>query len=263
MTYIITGASDGIGAAAARELHRRAKDLVIVGRNQDKTRAVAEEVGARWHACNFESLGNVYRLADELSDLPHIEGLANNAGGIYDGPLRTADGYERTWQINVVAPFLLTSLLRDKLQDANVVQTASVANFLFSQFDPADPNTFERFTQERAYGNAKLGAILMTRFFHAHGLRAVSFHPGMLATNFANSSNGLFNKLYSSSVKRFLGSAEEGGANLAYFLTTQNFTPGEYYNNKRRPGLQRPLAKNMSVAHRVFDELARELNVEW
>ncbi|HJG43763.1 SDR family NAD(P)-dependent oxidoreductase [Corynebacterium phoceense] len=276
-TIVITGASDGIGAAAARKLQRMndKHTLVIVGRNPEKTRAVANEIGARYHLADFESLGQVRRLAEELQDLGHIDALANNAGGVFDGPFRTADGFERTWQVNVVAPFLLTSLLREQLtadpelgkEAATVVQTASVANMLMSNFDAADPNTFQNFSRERAYGNAKLGDILLTRYLAAHGLNSVAFHPGVLATNFAQTGTGAVQKIYASRLAhRFLGKPSSGGDNLAFFLLGTpgvHFEPGEYYNDKRRPGLQRPIAKKLSVARRLFDDLGRRLNVEW
>ena len=269
-TIVITGASDGIGAAAARTLRaRRPQDtLVLVGRNPDKTRAVAESVGASYHVADFESLGQVRRLADELGELDEIHALGNNAGGIFDGPFTTADGFERTWQVNVVAPFLLTSLLRDKLceTDATIVQTASVANLLMSDFDPGDPNTFQKFTAERAYGNAKLGDILLTNYLHDHGMTSVAFHPGVLATNFARTSHSRTRKFYSSALSKSFGRAEEGGDNLAYFLTgTQgiHFESGEYYNSKRKPGLRRPMAKKLAVARRVFDDLGEQLGVSW
>ena len=276
-TIVITGASDGIGAAAARKLQRMndKHTLVIVGRNPEKTRAVANEIGARYHLADFESLGQVRRLAEELQDLGHIDALANNAGGVFDGPFRTADGFERTWQVNVVAPFLLTSLLREQLtadpelgkEAATVVQTASVANMLMSNFDAADPNTFQNFSRERAYGNAKLGDILLTRYLAAHGLNSVAFHPGVLATNFAQTGTGAVHKIYASKLAhRFFGKPSSGGDNLAFFLLGTpgiHFEPGEYYNDKRRPGLQRPIAKKLSVARRLFDDLGRRLNVEW
>lgn len=260
-----------MGAAAARILHqRRPQDsLVLVGRNPEKTQAVAEEVGAAFHVANYESLGQVRRLAEELSQYPQIDALGNNAGGMFDGPFTTADGFERTWQINVVAPFLLSSLLRDTLRasDATVVQTASLANVLYSAFDPGDPNTFEKFTAERAYGNAKLGDILLTRYLDSHGLTSVAFHPGVLNTGFGQNSTSRTSKLYSTTAaKHFLGKADKGGENLAYFLSGTpgiHFNSGEYYNNKRKPGLQRPIAKKLSVARRVFDDLGRQLNVEW
>lgn len=270
-TIVITGASSGVGAAAARILHqRRPQDsLVLVGRNPEKTQAVAEEIGASFHVANYESLGQVRTLAEELSQYPQIDALGNNAGGMFDGPFATADGFERTWQINVVAPFLLTSLLRDTLRasDATVVQTASLANVLYSSFDPGDPNTFEKFSAERAYGNAKLGDILLTRYLDAHGLTSVAFHPGVLNTGFGQNSTSRTSKLYSTTAaKHFLGKADKGGENLAYFLSGTpgiHFKSGEYYNNKRKPGLQRPIAKKLSVARRVFDDLGRQLNVEW
>ena len=269
-TIVITGASGGIGASAARILHqRRPQDtLVLVGRNPEKIQAVADEVGANYHVADFESLGQVRRLAEELGRYDRIDAMANNAGGIFDGPFATADGFERTWQVNVVAPFLLTSLLRDTLRDsdATVVQTSSVANMLMSSFDPGDPNTFEKFTAERAYGNAKLGDILLTRYLDSHGLTAVAFHPGVLKTGFGTTSTSATSKLYASVVGKRFGKAEEGGENLAFFLTGTpgiHFESGEYYNNKRKPGLRRPIAKKLSVARRIFDDLGRQLDVEW
>ncbi|MDN6246448.1 MAG: SDR family NAD(P)-dependent oxidoreductase, partial [Corynebacterium casei] len=116
-TNVITGASDGIGAAAARLLHAtRPEDrLVIVGRNPEKTRAVARELGVPFHTADFAELDQVRELATELQKLGPIDGLANNAGGLFDTAVRTVDGYERTWQVNVVAAFLVTGLLIDQL----------------------------------------------------------------------------------------------------------------------------------------------------
>ena len=269
-TIVITGASDGIGAAAAHTLHknRPGDRLIIVGRNPDKTRSVASAIGAEYFTADFASLAEVRALADELSQLEHIHALANNAGGIFDGPVTTADGFELTWQINVVAPFLLTSLLQDKLRadDATVVQTASVAHLLMSYFRPEDPNTFRNFSSSRAYGNAKLGDMLLTRYLDLHGLTAVSFHPGALATSFAQTSSGVISRVYSSVVAKALGAPSVGGDNLAYYLAGTpglHFESGEYYNAKRRPGRQRPIAKNLVVARRIFDDMADKLGVSW
>ncbi|MDO5033058.1 SDR family NAD(P)-dependent oxidoreductase [Corynebacterium sp.] len=269
-TIVITGASDGIGAAAARILRRTHENdaLVLVGRDPAKTQRVAREVGATFHLADFESLGQVRKLATELNQYEHIHALGNNAGGIFDGPFATADGFERTWQVNVVAPFLLTSLVQEKLRASNatVVNTASVAQWLLSSFDPSDPNTFQKFSAERAYGNAKLGDILLTRYIDAHGINSVAFHPGVLRTSFGSTSTSMTSKLYAGALSRLFGSPDEGGENLAYFLTGTpgvDFESGEYYSRKGKIGRQRPMARKVSLARRIFDDLGQQLNVEW
>jgi NAD(P)-dependent dehydrogenase (short-subunit alcohol dehydrogenase family) len=94
-TYVITGASDGVGAAAARLLHTTRPDdrVVVVGRNLEKTRAVGRELGTDYFTADFSDLDQVRALAEELSQLGPIRGFANNAGGLFDTAVRTVDGY--------------------------------------------------------------------------------------------------------------------------------------------------------------------------
>ncbi|MGV0325621.1 SDR family NAD(P)-dependent oxidoreductase [Corynebacterium confusum] len=264
-TFVITGASDGVGAAAVRLIHRtRPNDrIVVVGRNPEKTARVADDIGSPHLVADFESLREVRELAEKLAEFGPLAGLANNAGGIFDGPLTTADGFERTWQVNVVAPFLLTSLLREQLGSAPVVQTASIANVLLAKFDPEDPNTFHGFSSERAYGNAKLGTILLTHYLHEQGLNSVAFHPGVLATNFSRTSNARLSKAYTGRLGRRFGSAEDGARNLAFYLTGTagiHFTPGEYYNNHQRPGRQKKVSDAEISA--LFNALGQRLHLD-
>ncbi len=193
-TIVITGASDGIGAVAARELAAAGHHVVMVGRSPEKTHAVARAAGiADVHLADFTRLDEVRRLADEVRErYPRIDVLANNAGGIFTGPTRTDDGFEKTFQVNHLAPFLLTHHLIDRLLDSRalVVNTASIAARMFSALDLDDLNTWTRFTPNRAYGNAKLAGILfargLTTHYAARGLTAISFHPGVVATSFAS-----------------------------------------------------------------------------
>lgn len=273
-TIVITGASDGIGAAAARLIRatRPDTDLVLVGRNPAKTKAVATEVGAPFHVADFSRLDEVRGLAAELLTLPRIDVLGNNAGGIFDGPTRTADGFELTWQVNYLAPYLLTNLLRETLLDsrAAVVGTSSVASVLFSRFDPADPETVDNFSPNRAYGNAKLATNWFARAlhdrFHEQGLSAVSFHPGVIATNFGAESSGILHHAYDLAGDRLFTPAEQGGVNLAYFLTGVpgiHWRSGKYHNGRRRPGLQRRAARDRDLADSVFTGTADVLGVQW
>jgi NAD(P)-dependent dehydrogenase (short-subunit alcohol dehydrogenase family) len=106
---VITGASDGIGAAAARSLAQAGHQVVLAGRSPGKTNRVAAELEADSHVADFADLGAVRALAAALqAKYPRIDVLANNAGGVSSARSRqvTGDGHERTFQVNYLAPFL-------------------------------------------------------------------------------------------------------------------------------------------------------------
>lgn len=187
-TIIITGASDGIGAAAAEQIAGRGHQLVLVGRSPEKTAAIAEKVGAEHHVADFAELSQVRRLAQTLLDEhDRIDVLANNAGGLFDGPTRTVDGFEQSFQVNHLAPFLLTHQLLGRLLDseAKVINTASIAARLFGDIDINDLNTWGKFTPNRAYGNAKLANIIAARQLHQRSMTVACprwpFIPGSSA----------------------------------------------------------------------------------
>src|SRR3954447_11972948 len=129
-TIVITGASAGVGAAAARQLADLGADVVVVGRSPDKTAAVARSIGTEPLVADFARLSDVRRLAEQLLErCPKIDVLANNAGGIFPRRTVTEDGHELTFQVNHLAPFLLTALLRDRLVEtggSRVITTSSV-----------------------------------------------------------------------------------------------------------------------------------------
>ncbi|MEJ6488960.1 SDR family NAD(P)-dependent oxidoreductase [Leucobacter sp. USCH14] len=261
-TIIITGASDGIGAAAARQLHGRGHHVVIVGRSAEKTRAVADELGAPHYSADFADLGQVRALAAALiADYPRIDVLANNAGGIMGERVVTADGYEKTFQVNHLAPFLLTTLLMPALiaGRATVIQTASLAARAFSRFDITDLQNAKQYAPQRAYGNGKLANILFTaelqRRYGEHGISAVAFHPGVVASSFASDTTHLMRLVYHSPLKRlFTISAEKGADQLVWLAEGTpgaTFEPGAYYESR---------AIATKVSPEVHDpELARDL----
>lgn len=260
-TIIITGASDGIGAAAARALAQRGHRVVVVGRNPARTAAVAGEIGAPHHLADFASLADVRRLARELRErYPVIDVLANNAGGIMGERAVTTDGFEKTFQVNHLAPFLLTRELLPQLLAgrARVIQTASAAARHFSRFDIDDLQNADGYTPRRAYGNGKLENILFTeelqRRHGADGLTAVSFHPGVVGTSFAADSPGILRSLYHGPLAKLFTISPERGADQLIWLSDAEddaFVPGAYYESRR-------IATR--VAPQVGDErLAREL----
>lgn len=93
-TIIVTGASDGIGAAAARQLKAKGHHVVLVGRSRDKTETVARDLRAPFHVVDYTKLSDVNRLAAELMQYERIDVLANNAGGIMGDRQVTEDGFE-------------------------------------------------------------------------------------------------------------------------------------------------------------------------
>ena len=167
---VITGASDGIGAAAARALSARGHRIVLVGRSREKTQRIAQELEQEFHVADFAELEQVRALAHLLLERhPRIDVLANNAGGVFGRNRQlTIDGHEVTFQVNYLAPFLLTSLLMERLIEsrASVINTSSVANRAYGRIDLANLNGQKRYSPVTAYGNAKLAQILFTRELH-------------------------------------------------------------------------------------------------
>ena len=243
-TIVITGASDGIGAAAAHALRRMGHRVVIVGRDPEKTAAVARELDCPFHTADYADLSQVVRLARELRRYERIDALANNAGGAQRAQTLTADGFERTFQINLLAPFLLTRLLLDKLlaDRATVIQTSSIAANLFgADLNVNDPQSARDYSPFRAYGRAKLEDILFTRELHrrygARGLAAVAFEPGVVRTNFAAESTPFVRFCYHSPLKYlFTISPSKSAARLVRLAAGTpgtDFVPGEIYSDRK------------------------------
>jgi NAD(P)-dependent dehydrogenase (short-subunit alcohol dehydrogenase family) len=237
---VITGASDGIGAAAARRLSRSGEHVVVVGRSVTKTLAVAAELGADSYVTDFAELHQVRQLAAALLErYPRIDMLANNAGGIMGQRRSTVDGHELTFQVNHLAPFLLTSLLLDRLVEsgARIVNTSSAANRFFGHLDIDDLDAEIRYAASKAYGDAKLANILFTKELdRRHGKRGIStaaFHPGNVATNFSSESDHAMRLVYQTPLRHLvLISADKGADTLVWLANARpgvDWTSGEFY----------------------------------
>jgi NAD(P)-dependent dehydrogenase (short-subunit alcohol dehydrogenase family) len=263
---VITGASDGIGAAAARQLHRAGHHVVVVGRSPSRTADVARELGAEHFLADFTRLDDVRRLAAELgAAYPRIDVLANNAGGVFGDPTKTVDGFEKTFQINHLAPFLLTTTLLDTLvaSGASVIQTSSVGARLAPALDLDDLDMDNRFDAVRAYGAAKLENILFTvelhRRYHAQGISAAAFHPGNVATSFGkDTTSRLMRFITTNTVSRsvFLTTPEKGGARLVRLAEGTpgvDWESGTYDEKGRQARHVNPQARDADLARRLWD----------
>ncbi|KAD3633021.1 SDR family NAD(P)-dependent oxidoreductase [Arthrobacter yangruifuii] len=234
-TIVITGASDGIGAAAARQLTENGHHVVVVGRSPEKTAAVAKDTGGQYFLADFADLGSVRTLASELLQrYPRIDVLANNAGAIFGNERRqTGDGHEMTFQVNYLAPFLLTQLLTDRLIESKgtVINTSSLANRLFGNVDLDDLENENGYNPSKAYGNAKLEQILFTeefdRRYRSHGATSTAFHPGVIGSSFSSAEGSAMRAVYQSPLlRRLLPTPEKGARTLVYLAEG---TPGTDY----------------------------------
>jgi NAD(P)-dependent dehydrogenase (short-subunit alcohol dehydrogenase family) len=265
---VITGASDGIGAAAARLLKAQGAHVVIVGRSPQKTEKMASELNVPLYLADFAKLDDVRKLAGQLKrDFPRIDVLANNAGGIMGNKrMLTVDGHEMTIQVNYLAPFLLTNLLLDTLiaSKATVIATSSIAHEGAGKLNLDDIDINHGYTRQSAYGKAKLMDILFTkelhRRYHTQGIAAAAFHPGVTRTSFTYEfGGGYWSIVYQTFIKNFLLSPAKGADTLVWLATSEpgkDWQSGEYYQNRKinEPSEQ---AQDAKLAHNLWELSAK------
>ncbi len=205
-TVVITGATRGVGEAAAIALAKLGAHLVLVGRDAERGEASLAKVKAAGDPratlllADLSSLAEVRRLAEQLRQLPRIDVLVNNAGAVFSSRQITVDGFERTFALNHLAYFLLTELLRDKLvasAPARVINVASEAHRsgkLDDGYLEADIKGQRAYSGLRAYASSKLCNLLFTRELARRlagtGVTANAVHPGTVATGFGRNNRG-------------------------------------------------------------------------
>ncbi|WP_229661865.1 SDR family NAD(P)-dependent oxidoreductase [Phycicoccus endophyticus] len=256
---MITGASDGIGAAAARAAARDGHRVVVVGRSPQKTAVVAAELGVPYHLADYSELAQVVRLAEELTGrYERIDVLANNAGGIFAERRVTGDGLEQTFQVNHLAGFLLTARLRPLLaaSGARVVQTSSMAVRTVRRYDLDNVQFAAGYTPMKAYSYAKLENALFARELQrradAEGITATAFHPGVIASNFGSTGRASFRWLYANPISRRVLATPEDGARrmlqLALAPEDAGWEPGGYHERNRPAALPARLHPDEAAA---------------
>lgn len=269
-TIVITGASDGIGAAAARRLSRTGDQIVVVGRSSTKTAAVAAELDADYFVVDYADLSQVRALAEKIrSQYPRIDVLLNNAGRMASKIELTADGYERTYQVNYLAPFLLTTQLLDVLLQSNatIVNTTSSSHKLIFRATVDDlENTASR-RPAAAYALSKLAIMLFTkelhRRYHAGGLSVASVHPGNVNSNIGVASGSrflVFMQRYTPAVL-FISTPDQGADQLVRLASStpgSEWTPGAYYAKRKVANTSR-LAEDPRLAAELWERTASRL----
>lgn len=270
--FLVTGATSGIGLVTARELARRGGTVALVAREDARgaatVAAIRRETGndaVDFLRADLSAQADVRRLAEEfLGRYGRLHVLVNNAGALFVARQETADGLERTFALNHLAPFLLTNLLRDTLAanaPARVVTVASTAHQgAHIPFDDLQ-QTRHRYAGLRVYGQSKLANILFThelaRRLAGTGVTANALHPGFVATGFAKN-NGIAARLGMTVLRPFEISPERGARTSIYLAAAPEVaeTTGEYFV-KYQPARSSRESYDVDAEQRLWEVSAR------
>lgn len=238
-TILITGATEGIGKAAAAELARRGARVLLLGRNPQKLAAAAQEVGAAaTYRADLSELAQVALVAGQIARTEsRIDVLLNNAGGIFSPRQETREGIEMTWALNVLSPFLLTRELLPTLRGSAAPRVITVASnaHRMGQLNLSDPEFRRGYRAWPAYNASKLANVLFAReLARREGwLSSASLHPGVVRSGFNANNGGLQGALWK--VVNLFAISPEQGAQTSVFLTSapELSVSGGYWDKSR------------------------------
>lgn len=236
-TILVTGATDGIGLETARQLASRGARVLVHGRTEAKARAACQTLAARGTATATPVWGDLSRFAETralaaqvLSEAPALDALVNNAGVFMNERVLSDDGHELTFQVNHLAPFLLTALLRPALEAApqgRVVTVSSIAHAR-GRVQLDDLDSARGFDGYRAYAASKLMNVYFThelaRRLAGTKVTAYALHPGVITTKLLQAGFGM------------AGASVEAGARTSVYCATEPSlatVSGRYYADAR------------------------------
>ena len=247
-TVVVTGATAGIGKATAVGLAAMGAHVAITGRDRGRTEAAACAIGdasggqVDMFVADLTSQEEVRRLADELlQTLPRIDVLVNNVGGYWNTRHVTADGLERTFALNHLAPFLLTNLLLDRMKQggpARVVTVASNAQSM-GQIEFDDLQDQRSYSGARAYNQSKLANVLfsyeLARRLKSTSVTANALHPGVVSTSFGAEDPGVTQRVLVPFMRPFMKTPAQGAATTIHVASARDLeqVSGRFFANSK------------------------------
>ena len=244
-TVLITGGTGGIGKATAVGLARLGARVAITGRDRERTEVAAREVQSvggevESFVADLSSQSELRGLVEKvLQRLPEIDVLVNNVGGFWNTRQITEDGFERTFAVNHLAPFLLTHLLLERMRHsagARVVTVSSNAHAA-GRIDFDDLQGERSYSGAKAYNQSKLANVLFTyelaRRLRATAVTANALHPGVVRTAFGAEDPAIVQRLLVPIVRPFMKTPAQGAATSMHLAAAPELehVSGRYFAN--------------------------------
>jgi len=240
---IITGATDGIGLAAAKSIAKKGYHVSLVGRNPDKGKKALEEIIAHtgnenldFFECDLSLVANVKDLADRIKKKhSKIDVLLNNAGGANKTKQITSEGLEKTFATNQMNYFVLSSELLNIISESNdgrIVNVASNAH-IGAEVDYENINSEKSFSAWTSYCVSKLMNIMFTYQLSSMQDRVSVnvLHPGFVDTNIAGNEGNLIKYIVKFGAKMFARTVDNGADSSIYLSTSDEVkgVSGKYF----------------------------------
>ena len=272
---LVTGATNGVGRAAARELVRRGATAWIVARDRRRGEETLDELRRAGDAApalfvaDLSSQAEIRRLAEEVkarTDRLHV--LLNNAGAIFLERRLSPEGIELTFALNHLGYFLLTALLLPLLRagaPSRIVNVSSEAHRR-ARIDFDDLQGEGGYSGWKAYGQSKLANVLFTRELarrlEGTGVTANALHPGVVATGFGRNNAGLWGGVFALAAPLLL-SPEKGARTSVHVAASPALAgvTGRYFAacRERAPTAE---ARDEAVARRLWETSERMTGLE-
>ncbi len=273
-TVVISGATNGIGKAAAIELAKENPKMFFTYRNKDLADNLLSEIknlstNAEVHAvhCDFSSQDSIRKCATKIIDLcTNIDVLINNAGVVNTSYHETSDGIENTFAVNHLGYFLFTNLLINKMkgkEETRIISVSSAAHSFVKEMQWEDINFKNNFRQGlRVYGQSKLANLLFTRYLaiklSTDNISVNAIHPGGVNTSLGSQNKAWYSKPLRLILKPFFRSPLKGAESIIYLATKQDDgVTGEYFFNSKITKSS-TYSKNLEEANKLWN-LSEEL----
>jgi len=265
---LVTGGTTGIGKVAATVLAAQGAQVIITGRDAQRTMEAAEYIkdesgnpSVQYLSADFSDLRQVRDLAAAFKErYSRLDVLLNNAGAFYNTRVKTPYGVEMTFLVNHLAPFLLTGQLLDVLRNsapARIVNVSSDAH-QYGTLNFDDLGFKRGYFGIKAYGRSKLANVLFTyelaRRLDVTGVTVNAVHPGHVATNIWKTNFSIFGPALKYIMSFFALSPQQGADTLIYLAASPEVAgiTGKYFVG-RKAVPSSPLSYDEAVAKRLWE----------